>query len=124
MAKCVVLSPDGTTAYPRDALPRVLPEGPGEVISAYSTDSRGRGPGQRPCAGDVSGPCLAGTILRSGTCGDSSVVWRGTVEPPARFEHMRVGADVVFGDQRHFNEVESLQVLMDRFALPEFAVGV
>ena len=42
---------------------------------------------------------------------DSSGVWLGIVETPARFELMRVGADEVFGVRRDFNEVESPQVL-------------
>lgn len=42
---------------------------------------------------------------------DSSGVWLGIVQTPARFELMRVGADEVFGVRRDFNEVESPQVL-------------
>ncbi len=42
---------------------------------------------------------------------DSSGVWLGTVETPARFELMRVGADEVFGVQRDTNDVEHPQVI-------------
>ena len=42
---------------------------------------------------------------------DSSGVWLGIVETPARFELMRVGGDEVFGVRRDFDEVESPQVL-------------
>ena len=42
---------------------------------------------------------------------DSSGVWLGIVETPARFELMRVGGDEVFGVRRDLNEVESPQVL-------------
>lgn len=42
---------------------------------------------------------------------DSSGVWLGTVETPARFELMRVGADEAFGVQRDENDVEHPQVL-------------
>ncbi len=42
---------------------------------------------------------------------DSSGVWLGTVETPARFELMRVRADEVFGVRRDINDVEHPQVL-------------
>lgn len=42
---------------------------------------------------------------------DSSGVWLGVVETPARFELMRVGADEVFGVRRDLNDVEHPQVL-------------
>ena len=42
---------------------------------------------------------------------DSSGVWQGTVDTPARFELMRVGADEVFGVRRDMNDVEHPQVL-------------
>ena len=42
---------------------------------------------------------------------DSSGVWLGTVETPARFELMRVGSDEVFGVWRDLNDVEHPQVL-------------
>ena len=42
---------------------------------------------------------------------DSSGVWLGTVDTPARFELMRVGADEVFGVQRDTNDVEHPQVI-------------
>lgn len=42
---------------------------------------------------------------------DSSGVWLGVVDTPARFELMRVGADEVFGVRRDVNDVEHSQVL-------------
>lgn len=42
---------------------------------------------------------------------DSSGVWLGVVETPARFELMRVGVDEVLGVRRDFNDVEHPQVL-------------
>lgn len=42
---------------------------------------------------------------------DSSGVWLGIVETPARFELMRVGSDEVLGVWRDFNDVEHPQVL-------------
>lgn len=42
---------------------------------------------------------------------DSSGVWLGIVDTPARFELMRVGADEVFGVRRDMNDVEHPQVL-------------
>ncbi len=42
---------------------------------------------------------------------DSSGVWLGVVETPARFELMRVGADEVLGVRRDLNDVEHPQVL-------------
>ena len=42
---------------------------------------------------------------------DSSGVWLGVVETPARFELMRVGVDEVFGVWRDLNDVEHPQVL-------------
>lgn len=42
---------------------------------------------------------------------DSSGVWLGVVETPARFELMRVGADEVFGVRRDVDDVEHPQVL-------------
>ena len=42
---------------------------------------------------------------------NSAGVWLGTVDTPARFELMRVGADEVFGVQRDINDVEHPQVI-------------
>jgi len=42
---------------------------------------------------------------------DSSGVWLGVVETPARLELMRVGAGEVFGVRRDLNDVEHPQVL-------------
>jgi len=42
---------------------------------------------------------------------DSSGVWLGVVETPARFELMRIGEDEVFGVRRDLNDVEHPQVL-------------
>jgi hypothetical protein len=42
---------------------------------------------------------------------DSSGVWLGVVDTPARFELMRVDADAVFGVRRDANDVEHPQVL-------------
>ena len=42
---------------------------------------------------------------------DSSGVWLGVVETPARFELMRVGEGEVFGVRRDLNDVEHPQVL-------------
>ncbi len=42
---------------------------------------------------------------------DSSGVWLGIVETPARFELMRVGVDEVLGVRRDLNDVEHPQVL-------------
>lgn len=42
---------------------------------------------------------------------DSSGVWLGKVQTPARFELMRVGADEVFGVRRDMHDVEHPQVL-------------
>ena len=42
---------------------------------------------------------------------DSSGVWLGKVQTPARFELMRVGADEVLGVWRDVNDVEHPQVL-------------
>lgn len=47
---------------------------------------------------------------------DSSGIWLGVVETPARFELMRVGAGEVFGVRRDLNDVEHPQVL--RLAKP------
>ena len=47
---------------------------------------------------------------------DSSGIWLGVVETPARFELMRVGAGEVFGVWRDLNDVEHPQVL--RLAKP------
>ena len=42
---------------------------------------------------------------------DSSGVWLGVVETPARFELMRVGDDEAFGVRRDADDVEHPQVL-------------